>query len=63
MKRIDQPTGQYKINLNPNPNTYTKFVIIYVVINAGPFFSFDPLWVIESIYVGMHGWLGSSCLL
>ena len=40
VKRTDQPTGQYKINLNPNPNT--KYVLIYYAINAGPFFSLDP---------------------
>ena len=27
VKRTDQPTGQYKINPNPNPNT--KYVLIY----------------------------------
>ena len=33
-----QPMGQYKINTNPN----AKYVLLYYVINAGPFFSFDP---------------------
>ena len=37
MKRIDQFTGQYIINPNP------KYVLIYYVINAGPFFSLDPI--------------------
>ena len=39
VKRTDQPAGQYKIN--PNPNTNTKYVLIYYAINAGPFFSLD----------------------
>ena len=39
MKRTDQPTGQYKINPKPN----TKYAQIYYVINAGLFFSLDPI--------------------
>ena len=44
MKRTDQPTGQYKIKPNPN----TKYVLIYYVINAGLFFSLDPIPVTTS---------------
>ena len=32
MKRTDQPTGQYKINPNPKPNTNTKYILIYYII-------------------------------
>ena len=46
VKRTDQPTGQYKIN--PNPNTNTKYVLIYYAINAGPFFSLDPIFPVTS---------------
>ena len=44
-KRTDQPTGQHKTSPNPNPNTNTKCVLIHYVVNAGPFFSFDPVCV------------------
>ena len=42
VERMDQPTGQYKINPN------TKYVLIYHVLNAGLFFSLDPSSLLSS---------------
>ena len=52
MKRTDQPTGQYKINPNPSPNT--KYVLIYYAINAGPFFSLDPKLMLVSQFLELY---------
>ena len=52
VKRTNQPTGQYKINPNPNP----KCVLIYYAINAGPFFSLDPTMVTLTLLYGVATW-------